>query len=151
MTRVGRQVVLTRPRLPMFTAFIDEAALRRPIGSPAVMVEQCRHILRMVERPNIDVRVIPFDRGGHFGVISPFVLLEFPGPRFSRVRRSVKQMDLSRARWRKSTRSTDTSECVEIAFAPGEVGIRDSKNPDAGAILLPEPAWRTFTGRWTER
>jgi transcriptional regulator with XRE-family HTH domain len=77
IVRSGRQVALTKPRPPMFTAFIDEAALRRPMGGPRVMAEQLRHIVHMTRRPNVDVRVIPFDRGGHWGIISPFVLLEF--------------------------------------------------------------------------
>jgi len=77
VVRVGRQVVLTRARPPRFVAFIDEAALRRPIGGFRVMADQLRHILRMTERPNVDVRVIPFEKGGHWGVISSFMLLEF--------------------------------------------------------------------------
>jgi len=77
VARAGRQVALTRPRPPVYTAFIDEAALRRPMGGARVMAEQLRHIVRMTRRPNVDVRVIPFDRGGHWGIINPFMLLEF--------------------------------------------------------------------------
>jgi transcriptional regulator with XRE-family HTH domain len=77
IVRSGRQVVVTKPRAPMYTAFIDEAALRRAMGGPRVMAEQLRHIVRMTRRPNVDARVIPFERGGHWG-INPFVLLEFP-------------------------------------------------------------------------
>ncbi|SDI37924.1 protein of unknown function [Actinokineospora alba] len=54
-------------------------------------------------------------------------------------------MDLDHARWRKSSRSTgDTeTECVEVAFVPGTVGVRDSKKPEAGALVVSERAWRS--------
>jgi Domain of unknown function (DUF397) len=44
------------------------------------------------------------------------------------------------ARWRKSTRSTNTSNCVEVALAWPAVGIRDSKNPTGPILTLPVPA-----------
>ena len=40
-------------------------------------------------------------------------------------------------RWRKSTHSGgDEGECVEVADLNGHVGVRDSKNPDAGHLTL---------------
>jgi len=53
-------------------------------------------------------------------------------------------MDLFLVRWRKSTRSGVETDCVEVAFVPGEVGVRDSKNPTGGALVLPEPAWHAL-------
>ena len=44
--------------------------------------------------------------------------------------------DLSRARWRKSSRSGQGGEsCVELACEPGVTAIRDSKNP-SGPVLM---------------
>ncbi|GGM30703.1 hypothetical protein GCM10011608_14130 [Micromonospora sonchi] len=54
-------------------------------------------------------------------------------------------MELTGARWRKSSRSGSSDQCVEVATnLSGVVGVRDSKNP-AGAVLTFEPyAWRVF-------
>jgi hypothetical protein len=44
--------------------------------------------------------------------------------------------DLTEARWRKSTFSGDAG-CVELApLGNGVVALRDSKNPDAGALFF---------------
>ncbi|MBO2459316.1 DUF397 domain-containing protein [Actinomadura violacea] len=41
------------------------------------------------------------------------------------------------AHWRKSSHSGgDEGECVEVADLDGQVGVRDSKNPDAGHLTL---------------
>lgn len=55
-------------------------------------------------------------------------------------------MDLSGARWFKSSRSGAGKECVEVAFLPaGRVGVRDSKNPDGPALVFGGADWRRFT------
>lgn len=54
--------------------------------------------------------------------------------------------DLSRARWRKSTRSGNTGECVEVARnVSGIVAVRDSKDPDGPALVVGPAAWSAFT------
>ncbi|MFI7427444.1 DUF397 domain-containing protein [Micromonospora sp. NPDC049836] len=53
--------------------------------------------------------------------------------------------DLTGAVWRKSSRSNNGGNCVEVADSlPGVVGLRDSKDP-AGPVLTFHPtAWATF-------
>ncbi|MGI8336557.1 DUF397 domain-containing protein [Actinomadura scrupuli] len=55
-------------------------------------------------------------------------------------------MDLSNARWRKASRSTDNGgNCVEVAPVSGAIAVRDSKNPTGPALTLTRDTWRTFT------
>lgn len=54
-------------------------------------------------------------------------------------------LDPSGARWRKSSRSTNVSNCVEVAITTGTVAVRDSKHPVGGVLAVPPHAWTAFT------
>jgi transcriptional regulator with XRE-family HTH domain len=54
--RMERQQVLGRAYV---TAVIDHLVLQRCLGSPAIMAEQCAHLITMAERPNIVLHVVP--------------------------------------------------------------------------------------------
>ncbi|MGY1898641.1 DUF397 domain-containing protein [Nocardia gipuzkoensis] len=54
-------------------------------------------------------------------------------------------VDLSGARWFKSTRSSAGSDCVEIAHLDGgRVGVRDSKNTHGGVLTFTPSEWDAF-------
>ncbi|MGB6161590.1 MAG: DUF397 domain-containing protein [Pseudonocardiaceae bacterium] len=53
--------------------------------------------------------------------------------------------DLSTPQWRKSSRSSDQPNCVEIAITAGAVAVRDSKHPIGGSLLIPPLTWTAFT------
>jgi len=53
-------------------------------------------------------------------------------------------IDLSSARWFKSSRSSGQQNCVEVAFLSSDlVGVRDSKDP-APALVFDSGAWERF-------
>ncbi|MGW2253262.1 DUF397 domain-containing protein [Kitasatospora sp. NPDC001660] len=55
------------------------------------------------------------------------------------------RLDLSSARWVKSSRSTNGGQCIEVA--PGFTGVmpvRDSKDPNGPALIFPSAAWQSF-------
>ncbi|MFY1586333.1 DUF397 domain-containing protein [Micromonospora sp. WMMD734] len=58
-------------------------------------------------------------------------------------------VDLTGARWRKSTRSgSNGGDCVEVADnLPGLVAVRDSKDPHGPTLTFTPAAWVSFTGR----
>ncbi|WP_225727131.1 MULTISPECIES: DUF397 domain-containing protein [unclassified Nocardia] len=65
--------------------------------------------------------------------------------------------DLSSAAWFKSSYSSPSKDCVEVAFLDrNRVGVRDSKNPCGPALVLASDQWAAFvadiaTGRFDQR
>ncbi|MEU4534266.1 DUF397 domain-containing protein [Streptosporangium sp. NPDC023825] len=56
-------------------------------------------------------------------------------------------MDLSGAQWRKSGRSTNGGNCVEVAQnLPGVVAVRDSKDPTGLVLAVSPAAFAAFVG-----
>jgi transcriptional regulator with XRE-family HTH domain len=76
--RMQRQQLLERDPSPESLFVLDEAVLRRPVGGPDVMRAQLSKILKLAERPNVTIEVVPFSVGVHVGMKGPFVILEFP-------------------------------------------------------------------------
>jgi transcriptional regulator with XRE-family HTH domain len=78
--RVRRQELLKRDNTPLFHYIVDEAALRRPIGGPAVMRAQLARIAEVAILPKVTFQVIPLSVGAHPGLDGNFVILELGSP-----------------------------------------------------------------------
>lgn len=46
--------------------------------------------------------------------------------------------------WRKASRSVGNGECVELSSVPGQVSVRDSKDPDGPVLRYPAEAFLSF-------
>lgn len=79
-SRMARRSVIDVPNGPQLISVIDEAALRRVVGSPEVMAEQLRFLKGMAAHYKVTLLVVPFDAGAHTALDGAFSLLEFPSP-----------------------------------------------------------------------
>ena len=75
--RMARQALLTRPDGPRLWAVIDEAALRRPVGSPEVMRGQLERLIAATKLANVVLQILPFRAGAHPGMVGAFSILRF--------------------------------------------------------------------------
>lgn len=76
--RLERQEILNRRKPSVLHAIIDEGAVNRTFGGPAVMAEQLRHLTRMAAKPNVHLQALR--RPDHPAVSGSYVVLEFPPP-----------------------------------------------------------------------
>ena len=55
------------------------------------------------------------------------------------------EIDLSRAEWGKSSFSSQSGNCVEVARnLSGLVAVRDSKAPDGAKLVISQETWQVF-------
>jgi hypothetical protein len=78
--RIRRQALLDRDNAPLLHCIVDEGALRRPIGGPAVMRAQLARVIAVADLPKVVFQVIPFAVGAHTGLDSNFAILEIAEP-----------------------------------------------------------------------
>jgi hypothetical protein len=69
--------VLTREDPPRLWAVVDEAALRRPVGSAEVMRAQLERLIDAARLPNVTLQVLPFGVGAHPAMAGAFSILRF--------------------------------------------------------------------------
>ena len=75
--RMRRQQILRRSTSPKLWVVLDEAALRRQVGSAATMRAQLEHLKKMANRPYVTIQVLPFSYCGHIGGVGSITVLRF--------------------------------------------------------------------------
>jgi transcriptional regulator with XRE-family HTH domain len=76
--RLRRQERITAEGNPLrLWVVLDEAAVRRVVGSRLVMREQLDHLIEMSQLPHVTVQVLPFEVGAHPGLNGQYAILEF--------------------------------------------------------------------------
>jgi transcriptional regulator with XRE-family HTH domain len=78
--RMTRQHALDRDERPQLWVIVDEAAIRRTVGGPAVMRGQLEALATMSGHARTTIQVVPYSAGAHPGQLGPFVILGFPEP-----------------------------------------------------------------------
>jgi hypothetical protein len=77
--RVERQRRRFSRPAPNLEAVLDESVLHRAVGNPAVMVAQLERLLEMSQRPQVTIRVVPYD-AGVVPASHKFIILRFAEP-----------------------------------------------------------------------
>lgn len=77
--RTLRQQVLARPDAPRLSVIIDEAVLRRPVGSRAVMRDQYARLAECASAPGMTIQVLPFRAGPQHALRHGFHIFAFGG------------------------------------------------------------------------
>lgn len=80
-TRLQRQTIFRRARPPMYAAVMDEGVLHRPIGGKAVMREQLKRLIALMDHPRITLQIVPLEVGATPGLLGGFTIAQLPeGP-----------------------------------------------------------------------
>lgn len=75
--RLARAALLIDPTMPLLWCVLDEAVLRRVVGSRTVMAEALHHLADLIRTHRIIVQVLPFSAGAHATMDGPLKLMSF--------------------------------------------------------------------------
>lgn len=78
--RIERQKILQQQEVPQVRAVIDEAALRRPVGSYETLRSQLSRLTELAALPRFSIRVLPLSVGAHPGGEGSFRIIDVPPP-----------------------------------------------------------------------
>jgi transcriptional regulator with XRE-family HTH domain len=76
--RMRRQEALTKPDPLELWIILDEAVIRRSMGSPDLMKRQLDRLIEASQWPNVTLQVLEFSSGFHPALNGPFAIIEFP-------------------------------------------------------------------------
>jgi len=74
--RIGRRDLITRKAPATLDVLLGEAAIRHVIGGRDVWVEQLTYLSEMIELPNVNVQIVPFEAGWTPVLTGSFILFD---------------------------------------------------------------------------
>ncbi len=75
--RTRRRDLLVGPEAPKFSFLLDESAVHRQVGSPAVTSKQLRQLASITDLPSVTIQIVPFTAGLHPSMGGAFEVVEF--------------------------------------------------------------------------
>jgi hypothetical protein len=131
--KITRQALLDGENPVRVEAVLGEAALRTPVGGRVVLRDQLRQLVRLAERPNIVIRVLPFEHGAYPAVGSPFTVLRFAEDHYDDV------AYVENLKYGLLLEEPATVETYKLHFA----GVRDiALDPDESIAMIAKAARR---------
>ncbi|GAA4511771.1 hypothetical protein GCM10023191_076380 [Actinoallomurus oryzae] len=123
--RMERQAsILDRADPPYVWALLDESVLDDDIGGVDVMQAQLRHLLELMQRPHIFVRVVPRSAGAHVGKDGPFRIV------------TVDSRDIAYAGARRGGRLIELCDEVEEFRLDFDLIGQKAASEDASRVLI---------------
>ena len=79
---MARQDILTVSEPPILQFVLSESCIRRVWGDAEVMREQIDYLIKLSNRPNVHLQVMPFNQppGRRSPIGNPFTLIRVPSP-----------------------------------------------------------------------
>jgi hypothetical protein len=103
---------------------MDESVLAFPVGGPAVMKAQLKHLREMADLPHVIVRVVPTASGAHLGIDGPFQVI------------SMEDRDVAFSGAQNGGRLIEeTREVRELSVRFDRIGARSASEDDSRAII----------------
>jgi hypothetical protein len=136
--RMRRQEMLFGARAMPFAALLAEAALHHQVGGPDVLREQLDSLLAAMNRPNVEICVIPPDSGASAAITANVTILSFEQTRaqivhveaqdgrFEEGERAKRQIDLYHRLRASALSQVETRHAIREARSQIE-GTRSSK------------------------
>lgn len=89
--RLDRAALLGDPTTPLLWCVLDEAVLRRVVGSRPVMAEALHHLANLIRSHRIILQVLPFSAGAHATMDGPLKLMSFDDAPRSPISQATRQ------------------------------------------------------------
>ena len=77
--RMGRQAILDRGEPPTLWAVLDEAVLRRRVGSEEIMYGSLTRLAELAKRPHIAMQIVPAVSGANAGCVGALTIASVDG------------------------------------------------------------------------